>query len=121
MYVPVCEAAFKWCCCRLLVMGKLMRLCQHPNNASKIFTFLLLILRSRRNALKELPTIIIGNSVISPYPTGRHPPGSFVSYLMLINPDSVHWFFTTGHKSTFSRGVLLSSNSENVRRLTLFP
>src|SRR5258708_6291046 len=121
MYVPVCEAAFKWCCCRLLVMGKLMRLCQHPNNASKIFTFLLLILLSRRNALKELPTIIIGDSVVSPYPTGRHPLGTSVTYLVSLNPDSFHWFSTTGHKTTFSRGVLLSSSTENVRGCPLWP
>src|SRR5262249_35595436 len=38
-YVPVCAAAPDLRCPRLLVRGKLMRLCQHPNNASKMVTF----------------------------------------------------------------------------------
>jgi hypothetical protein len=68
-------------CPGLLVWGKLIRLCQHPNKASKIFTISSWLLHQAFNSLTLLPGSFKDHRA--------HEPETFVTVSSGFSPDFV--------------------------------
>lgn len=86
MYVPLWDVPERRCP-RLLVWGKDVRLCQHPNRASMIVT----VFSSLR-----ISGSFKARSTCDPYSGTAMPArlSSLLTYLVHLNPDSLHWFST---------------------------
>lgn len=104
-YVPVRPAVCGLGVPRLL-MGNVVRLCKHPNNTSKIFTF---------SSTPGRPRIWLGAS------SGRLPLAIFPSFsipnLVLLNPNPFQWFLLKIliHEAYVERYVLCFQWEERIR------